>query len=72
MFRKLLVSLVMIAVNGGILEGSVHALDLTIGPGMVGFCEAMFDVVRLTNTVKERYKGIFMVVGVGELNAVVG
>ena len=38
---KLLVGLVVIAPNGGFLEGAVHPLDLTVGPGMVRFGEAV-------------------------------
>ena len=34
---ELLVGLVVIAPNGGFLEGAVHPLDLTVGPGMVRF-----------------------------------
>jgi hypothetical protein len=33
---ELCVGLVVIAPNGGFLEGAVHALELTIGPGMFG------------------------------------
>ena len=33
---ELLVGLVMVALDGGVLDGSVHPLDLTVGPGMVG------------------------------------
>src|ERR1700745_1573174 len=32
---ELPVGLVVIAPNGGFLEGAVHPLDLTVGPGMV-------------------------------------
>src|SRR4029077_21122380 len=32
---ELLVGLVVIAPNGGFLEGAVHPLDLNVGPGMV-------------------------------------
>ena len=40
---ELLVGLVVIAPNGGFLEGAVHPLDLTVGPGMVRLSEAVLD-----------------------------
>lgn len=33
------------ALDRGILDGAVHPLDLSIGPRMVGFGRAMFDIV---------------------------
>ena len=44
---ELLVGLVVIAPNGGFLEGAVHPLDLTVGPGMVRFGEAVLDTMLL-------------------------
>ena len=36
-------AVVVIALDGSFFDGSVHALDLPVGPGMVGFCQTMFD-----------------------------
>lgn len=46
---ELLMGLVVEAFDGGILQSSVHALDLPIGPGMLGFGEAMLDGVLLAS-----------------------
>ena len=44
---ELIVSIVMIALDGGFLDCAVHALDLTIGPGMLDLGQPMFDPVLL-------------------------
>ncbi len=41
---EVLVSLVVEALDGCVLDGSVHAFDLAIGPGMFRFGEAVVDV----------------------------
>ena len=38
--------------RGHLLDGSIHPLDLPIGPGMVGFGEAMLDAVLKADTVE--------------------
>ena len=35
---QLVVALVVVALDRGVLQGPVHSLDLTSGPGMIGFC----------------------------------
>jgi hypothetical protein len=35
----------VVALDGGFLDGPVHAFDLPIGPGMVDLCHAMFDAM---------------------------
>jgi hypothetical protein len=42
---------VLVSLDRRIFDRSVHPLDLTIGPGMVGLCEAMFDPVVGENRV---------------------
>src|ERR1700694_6226495 len=37
---ELVVRLIVIAVDGRLLDGAVHSLDLAICPRMVGFCQA--------------------------------
>ena len=44
--------LVVIAPNGGFLEGAVHPLDLTVGPGMVRFGEAVLDTMLAADAVE--------------------
>jgi len=41
---QLVVGFVVVALDGGILEGAVHPLDLAIGPRMLWFGEAMIDI----------------------------
>ena len=36
---------VVIALDGGVLDGAVHSLDLAVGPGMLGLGQPMIDVV---------------------------
>ena len=42
----------MVTLNGRLLEGSVHPLDLTIGPGMVWLGQPVLDAVRITKHVE--------------------
>lgn len=44
MLPEVFVGLVVEAFDGGFLKGSVHALDLAIGPGVLGLGEAVVDV----------------------------
>ena len=38
-------AVVVIALHGGLFDGAVHALDLTVGSGVVGFGHAMLNTV---------------------------
>lgn len=38
--------MVEVSLYGGILDGSVHALDLAVGSGMVGLGQPMLDPVK--------------------------
>src|SRR6516162_5234637 len=49
---ELPVGLVVIAPNGGFLEGAVHPLDLTIGPRMVRLGEAVLDALLAADAVE--------------------
>ena len=49
---ELSVRAVMVALDGRLLEGSVHPLDLTIGPRMVGFGQPMLDAVGMAKPVE--------------------
>ena len=42
---ELIVAVVVVAFDGRVLEGAVHSLDLSIGPRVVGLCQAVLDVV---------------------------
>ena len=39
---------IIVGADGGVFEGAVHALDLTIGPGMIGLGQTVFDAELLT------------------------
>ena len=44
---ELIVSVVIVALDGRFLDRAVHALDLTIGPGMLDLGQPMFDAIFL-------------------------
>ena len=72
---KLAVAVVMEAFDGRLLDGPVHALDLTVGPRVVRFGEPMLDVVGLADHVEAhltRPGGVAVAGLLGELDAVVG
>ena len=50
--NELAVRLVMISLDGRLLDRPVHPLDLPIGPGMIGFCQPMFDPVFPTDAIE--------------------
>ena len=41
---QLLMRLVEVAFDGCVLDGPVHSFDLPVGPGMLGFGQAMIDI----------------------------
>jgi hypothetical protein len=45
MGSELVVALVVEALDGGVLDGAVHTLDLTIGPRMPGLGQTTIDIV---------------------------
>jgi hypothetical protein len=44
---KLIVGLIVVAAHGCFFQGSVHALNLAVGPGMVRFGKPVLDAVFL-------------------------
>jgi len=42
---KLVVAVVMIAADGRLFQRAVHAFDLAVRPGMLGFCQPVLDIV---------------------------
>lgn len=70
-------AVVMMAFDGGVLDGAFHPLDLAIGPRMVGFGEAVLDPVLaayLIEPMDAHARGLAITVlwKVGELDAIVG
>jgi len=73
---ELVVGVIEVALHRGILDGSVHALDLPVGSGMVGFGEPVVDAMKVAEPVErmaaESCGWPVAVLGqIGELDAVV-
>lgn len=49
---ELFVGLAVIALDRGVLDGAVHPLDLTVGPGMVGLGQTMLEAVLVADAVE--------------------
>lgn len=43
---QLVVAIVVVALDGGFFDGTVHAFHLPVGPGMIRFRQPMFDAVQ--------------------------
>ena len=72
---KLVMVLVVEAFDRRFLDGTVHSLDLAIGPRVVWLREAVLDTVGLANHVEAHgpgRDGVAVPGLLGELNAVVG
>ena len=50
--NELAIRLVVISLDGRVLDRPVHPLDLPIGPGVVGLGQAMFDPVFPTDAIE--------------------
>ena len=77
MGSELVVPLIVIAVDGRLLEGAVHPFDLTVGPRVVGFGQAVLDAVGLADLVEtvDPIAGgpaIAVLRQIGEQDAVIG
>ena len=49
---ELVMAIVVVAFDGGVLDGAVHPLDLAVGPRMVRLGEPVFDTVLATDLVE--------------------
>jgi len=49
---ELAMSFIVIALDGGLLEGSVHPFELAVGLWMVGLSETMLDLVLAADTIE--------------------
>ena len=77
MTAQLVMAVVVEAFDGRPLDGSVHPLDLSISPRMIGLCQAMLDAVALTRAIERmasepRRWTVAVLRQVCELDAVVG
>ena len=61
----------MVAFDSGLFERPVHSLDLSICPRMIHFGEAMFYAMLCADTVKDVWECVFILLTIGELNAVI-
>ncbi len=52
MLPELVVAVVMVALDGGVFDGAVHPLNLTIGPRVVRLGEPVLDTVLATDLVE--------------------
>ena len=66
---KLPMAIEMIAFNGCVLDGSVHSLDLTIGPRMLDFGEPVLNAMFKANPIKDMLEGEALPLLIGKLNA---
>jgi hypothetical protein len=68
---ELLVAVVVMASDGGFLDGAIHPLNLPVRPGVVDLSQAMLDGVLAANAIKEMPESLLVLFAVGKLNAVV-
>jgi hypothetical protein len=66
-----LMRLVIEVFDRGFLKGTVHALDLAVGPGTMRVGEAMRNAMLLAYTPQDMLEGICILLAVGELATVV-
>lgn len=66
------VAVVMIALDGRLLDGAVHSFDLAVGPGVLELGQAMPDAMLVADPIEDVVEGIFVASLVGELDTVVG
>jgi hypothetical protein len=52
MLAQLIVTVIVIAVNSGLLDGTVHAFDLAIGPGMFDLGQTVINVMSGASTLE--------------------
>ena len=80
---ELVVIVIMEPLDGRLLDGSVHALDLPIGPcaapagdalhrreGMVDLCQPVLDLILIADPIEDVMERIFVASMICELNAV--
>ena len=68
---QVVMGMVVVLLHRSVFQRTVHAFHLTIGPGMVGFGEAVLDAKLLADALKDVLQGVSIALAVGELNAVI-
>ena len=74
---QLVMRVVVVSPDGCLFQGSVHALNLAIGPRVIWLGQTMFDAIFTTDAIEHvdavlRGRAIAVLGHVAELNAVVG
>lgn len=72
MLTQLLVSIVDKAINRRFFEGTVHASNLSVRPGMIRFCQPMLDPMLLTDTVEQQFECVFITCTICKLDTIIG
>lgn len=70
MLFQLRVIVVVEALDGGVLDGSVHAFNLSVRPGMFELCEPVLDVVLVADPIEDVVESVFVADLIGELDTV--
>ena len=58
----------MITFHSSFLDRAVHTLYLSIGPGMLNFCQAVLNFIFMANAIKNMRKSILVLLAIGELD----
>ena len=69
---KLCVAVVMVAFDGGFLDGPVHPFDLAVGPRVLHPDQAVLDAILVADAIEDVVEGVFVMGVIGELDTVVG
>ena len=69
---KLVMTVIMIARNGGLFDGSVHSLDLPVGPGVLNLGCPVLGAIFVACAAKYMQARDVVLFAVGELDAIVG
>jgi len=69
---QVLMGLIVVFLDRGFSARSIHALRLAIRPGMISFGRPMGDGVLLTYAGKDGFAGIFILLPIRKLDAVIG
>jgi hypothetical protein len=71
MLLELLVRLVVIALDGRLLDSAIHSLDLPVRPRVIDFGQPMLDAMLFTDAVEQVLESPFILQAIGKLDAVV-
>ena len=69
MLLELVVRLIVIALDGCLLDSAIHPLDLPVRPRMLDFGQPMFDSIFFTNAVEQMFESPFILQAIGKLDA---